>query len=83
MDQQGLKHVEKTSLCEKRHQRKKILIITYLIYIILYETLCLGGGAFIVIKYNKSFDWMMLGLLCGAVCFKPRAWYALWDGVER
>jgi len=62
---------------------RNFLIITYLIYIIFWEILCLGGGAYMVVHFNRSGWWMLLAVILGSACFKPHTWYGLWDGIER
>ena len=52
----------------------KWVLITYLIYIVIYECLVLGGTAFIIVEYNRSGWWMLLGILMSTGAYKPSAW---------
>lgn len=63
-------------------KKNKLIIITYLIYIVIWYILCLGGSIYLIIKYDKS-AWLLLlgGLLC-CICFKPYEWYGLFNGVK-
>ena len=73
---------EETKALNKAFVSRIFLIITYLIYIIFWESLCLCGGAYMVIHFDRSGWWMLLAVVCGGACFKPHTWYGLWDGIE-
>lgn len=54
-------------------------IASYLIYSIFYETLTIGGTAYVVFVLGQSGWWWLLGALFSASVFKPERWSALWD----
>lgn len=54
-------------------------ILSYLLYAIFYETLTLGGTAYIVFVLDHSGWWWVLGLLLSAGIWKPERWSSLWD----
>lgn len=58
---------------------KIFLVITYLIYIIFWETLTIGGCAYIVFKCGKSGWWFVLAVLLSMACLKPHKWQMLFD----
>ena len=50
--------------------------ITYLIYILLYEALTIGGTAYIVFWLHYSAWWWVLGALFSAGAYRPEKWMA-------
>lgn len=63
----------------------KTLAITYTIYIILYEILCLGSGLYIVFGLKYSGWWLVFFILISSACFKPDRWRELYykkDNIE-
>lgn len=53
--------------------------LTYLIYIVLWEGLCIGGAAYITIWRGCSGWWWLLALLLSGAAYKPKDWAKLWD----
>jgi hypothetical protein len=53
--------------------------LTYLIYIIAWETLTVGGGAYVVFGLNRSAWWMLAALIFSAGAYTPAKWSALYD----
>ncbi len=51
--------------------------ITYLIYIVLYETLILGGCGYAVFVLGASGHWFWLALLLSGSAYTPEKWAAL------
>jgi len=68
---------------ENSEKKSKLIIVTYLIYIIFWESLCIGGSVCMTIFFNKNEAWIVAGIILGASCFKPHRWYSLLDGIER
>ncbi|WP_434733750.1 hypothetical protein NL154_05620 [Rhizobium sp. YTUHZ044] len=54
-------------------------IISYLMYAIFYETLTLGGTAYVTFVLDQSGWWWLLGVLLSAGIWKPERWSSLWD----
>jgi hypothetical protein len=48
--------------------------ITYLIYIIFWELLTLGGSSYVVFVLERSGWWMFLGIILGGCAYKPGLW---------
>jgi len=57
---------------------KSLAFITYCIYIVLYETLVLGGTGYVVFILGRSNWWMLLGVLLSCGAYKPESWGKLW-----
>lgn len=53
--------------------------VTYLIYIIVYEFLCLGGCAYLVFWKNANPWWFVLACMLSAGAYKPESWAKLID----
>lgn len=54
-------------------------VMSYLIYIIAYETLTVGGTAYVVFGLGYSGWWFLLGALFSAGAWRPERWSTLWD----
>jgi len=61
----------------------KIAMITYLIYIILYEALIWCVCSWAVFIMQRSGWWMLFGFLLSICCIRPLSWYSLIDGINR
>jgi hypothetical protein len=48
--------------------------ITYLIYIVVYETLVLGGCAYVVFWKGASPWWFVLAVMLSNAAYKPSHW---------
>lgn len=48
--------------------------ITFLIYIVFYESLCLGGCAYIVFFKDQSPWWFVLAGYFSACAYSPKKW---------
>lgn len=55
-----------------------LLALTYMVYIIVYECLVIGGCAYIVFWKGYSGWWFVLAVLMSAGAYKPSAWRKLW-----
>ena len=53
------------------------LQITYLIYIILYETLIIGGCGYVVFGLGHSGWWFVLAVLFSGAAYTPKKWRKL------
>lgn len=51
--------------------------ITYLIYIVIYETIVLGGCGYSVFMLGASGWWFLLAVLMSGAAYKPENWSAL------
>ena len=56
---------------------KSFIAITYMIYIILWEALIIGGFGYVVFGLNRSGLWMLLAVLLSAAAYKPESWRKL------
>ena len=56
---------------------KRFIAITYMIYIILWEALVIGGFGYVVFVLNRSGWWMLLAVLLSASAYKPKSWRKL------
>jgi len=54
-------------------------IISYLVYIIFFETLVLGGCGVAVFGYGASGWWFLLAVLLSGAAYSPERWSSLWD----
>lgn len=57
--------------------KNNFIAITYLIYIVLYETLIIGGCGYVVFVLGHSADWWFLAVLFSAGAYKPNTWIDL------
>lgn len=48
--------------------------ITYLIYILFWESLTLGGSAYVVFVLDRSGWWMLLGIALATCAYRPEMW---------
>ena len=48
--------------------------LTYLIYIIFWESLVFGGAGYAVFVLNHSGWWFLAALIIGGCAYKPREW---------
>ena len=55
----------------------RFVVITYLIYIIIWETMVLGGFGYVVFELGKSGLWMLLAVYMSASAYKPESWRQL------
>ncbi len=53
--------------------------ITYLIYIVFWESLIFGGGFYLVLERNWSPWWLVLSLILSLVAYSPSKWRQLVD----
>lgn len=61
---------------------KPVVFITYLIYIILYETLVIGGCGYAVFVLHHSGWWFVLSVLFSGGAYTPSKWNRLLTGKE-
>lgn len=57
--------------------------VTYLIYIVIYETLVLGGTAYVVFWLGHSGWWFVLAALMSGSAYPPSSWVKLWNDPSR
>lgn len=55
------------------------IVITYLIYIIFYESLVLGGTAYIVFGLGFNEWWWLLAILFSGAAYSPKTWNKLFN----
>lgn len=60
----------------------RFIIISYLIYIIFWETLIIVGTAYVVFWLNYSPWWWLLGVFLSASAYKPGRWRDLITGPD-
>jgi hypothetical protein len=54
-------------------------ILSYLLYIIAWEVLVVGGIGYAVFTLEQSGWWFLLAALLSASAYPPERWSALWD----
>ena len=52
----------------------RLIPVTYMIYIILWEALVIGGFGYVVFVLNYSAWWMLLAVILSAGAYKPKSW---------
>ena len=60
--------------------RAPLLAITYLIYILLWEGVVLGGCGYIVFGLGYSGWWFLLALYMSGSAYSPEKWGRLFSG---
>ena len=55
----------------------RFVVISYLVYIIIWEALIIGGFGYVVFGLNRSGWWMLLAVLLSASAYKPKSWRKL------
>ena len=55
----------------------RFIAITYMIYIILWEALVVGGCGYVVFGLNRSGWWMLLAVLLSGAAYTPKKWKQL------
>ena len=58
-------------------KQNRLLVVTYLIYIILWKTLVLVGGGYVVFILEKSGWWMVLAVFLSGAAYSPKKWRKL------
>lgn len=48
--------------------------ITYLIYIVFWESMTIGGASYVVFWLNYSGWWILVGLFMSGCAYKPERW---------
>ena len=56
------------------------VVITYLIYIIIWEAMVFGGFGYVIFGLGKSGWWMLLALYMSMSAYKPEGWRRLLSG---
>lgn len=56
---------------------KRFIAMTYMIYIIVWQALVIGGFGYVVFGLNRSEWWMLLAFLLSASAYKPKSWLKL------
>lgn len=64
----------------KPHITRHFLSITYMIYIICYESLIWGGCGYVVFFLNYSGAWFLLAILASGSAYPPHKWNGLLTG---
>lgn len=55
----------------------RFIAITYMLYIIAWEGLVIGGFGYVVFGLNRSGWWMLLAVLLGGAAYSPKEWRQL------
>jgi len=56
---------------------KAFIVITYMIYIIAWEALVIGGCAYVVFGLNRSGWWFVLAVILSGASYSPKKWRKL------
>jgi len=48
--------------------------VTYLVYILAFEAIVLGGAGYIVFGLGRSPWWMLLALMVSGAAYRPAQW---------
>jgi hypothetical protein len=59
------------------------LIITYLIYIIIFEILIIGGCAYVVFWRHESGWWFVLACIVSSLAYSPKSWNRLFSKTNK
>ena len=59
------------------NKSERFVIISYLIYIIIWKAMVLGGFFYIVFVLGNSGWWMLLALIMSESTYKPESWKML------
>ncbi len=57
--------------------------ITYLIYILAWEFLVIGGCAYLVFWRGLSGAWFVLAIFLSACAYSPDRWNELFNGIKK
>lgn len=57
--------------------KNNYIVISYLIYIVCYETLVIGGCGYVVFALHRSPWWFVLATLFSAGAYSPEKWNQL------
>ena len=60
-----------------------VITLSYMVYILMYEALVIGGCGYVVFGLGRSGWWFLLALLMSAGAYKPASWNALLTGVDK
>jgi hypothetical protein len=52
--------------------------LTYLIYIVLWESLTIGGCSYLVFWRGRSGWWFVLAIVLSMSAYSPEKWKTLW-----
>jgi len=55
----------------------RFIVITYMIYIITWECLVIGGLGYVVFELNRSGWWMLLAVMLSMEAYTPKQWRQL------
>ena len=58
----------------------RFVVITYLIYIIIWEVILLGGFGYVVFGLDKNGWWMLLAVFMSFYAYGPETWRQLLNG---
>ena len=64
---------------ERRVRAPQWFALTYLIYIVFFESLIWGGCAYVVFWRGVSGWWFALALVVSGAAYGPRKWRSLFD----
>lgn len=48
--------------------------LTYLLYIVFWEAMVIGGSVYLYVALDRSGWWVVLGLLLSDMAYKPERW---------
>lgn len=57
----------------------KFITITYMVYIILYNSLIVGGFGYVVFWRGENPWWMLLAFLLSNATYSPKKWKKLFN----
>lgn len=55
----------------------RFVAVTYLIYIIIWETMVLGGFGYIIFWLGHSAWWIIVAIVLSGAAYKPERWQCL------
>jgi hypothetical protein len=58
------------------------IVWTYLLYVLFYETLVIGGCGYVVFGLGHSGWWFLLAVLFSCGTYSPERWHGLLTGKE-
>lgn len=61
---------------------KTLLIISYLVYLLLWQGMTIGFGLYLVFFMGRNPWWLVLFVILSTACYSPRSWRELIDPID-
>ena len=70
---------QETGKLPLKNVSSRFIAITYMLYIIAWEGLVIGGCGYVVFALNRSGWWFVLGVLLSVSAYTPKKWRQLFS----